>query len=60
VPKYENLSMKEIFKFLDREENRRVFHYLPDNRKEILRLPKWYTCSIIYTVLGQPFKDWVN
>ena len=57
VPKYENLKSENILEFC--QDYPVVFNYLPDKRSEILRMPKDYMVSVVYTVVGQPFKAWV-
>jgi hypothetical protein len=28
--------------------------------KELHYLPRWWVCNIAFTVIGPPFKDWVD
>ena len=58
VPKYETLTIKELLSEAEKDDN--VMKYLPSIRKEIYRMPKSYLVSVIYTVIGDNFKAWVN
>ena len=33
---------------------------LPEPMKEVLKMPRSYISNVLYTMIGQPFKDWVN
>lgn len=33
---------------------------LPENKKEILKLPRAYLSNVVYTILGDPFQDWAS
>ena len=37
----------------------RLMNYLPDKR-DIKRLPRYFIVNIIFTVVGQPIKDFVS
>ena len=57
APQYESLSLERIFaKARDWPD---VWEYLPDER-DLRRLPRQWVISVIYTVVGQPFADWVD
>ena len=57
VPQYESLSLDHILDFglgYPAVENA-----LPVLR-EIRKMPRSYICSVIYTLVGTPFKTWVD
>ena len=35
-------------------------NYLPSAEKELFKLPRSYVGNVAYTVIGDPFKNWVN
>ena len=35
-------------------------HYLPAEEKEIEKLPRAYLANLIYTIVGEKFKEWVK
>ena len=37
-----------------------VMKALPDLEREILRLPREYIANVIYTLVGEKFKEWVT
>ena len=37
-----------------------VMMALPIEQREIEKLPRAYIANVIYTVVGQPFKEWVD
>ena len=57
VPQYESLSLERIFE--QARDWPQVWKYLPDER-DLHRLPRQWVISVIYTVVGQPFADWVE
>ena len=57
VPAYENLSMKEIFAYM--QENQGILQFMPDG-KELRKVPKAWVCNVVGTVIGMPFVDWVK
>lgn len=57
VPQYESLSLERIFE--KARDWPQVWKYLPDER-DLHRLPRQWVISVIYTVVGQPFADWVE
>ena len=57
VPQYESLKMDAILDFgLGYPA---VVNALPVLR-EIRKMPRAYVCSVIYTLVGMPFKTWVD
>jgi len=57
IPQYETLTLKEMLGFL--QQHRQVLQYLPI-AKEVVKLPKQFVANVIYTVVGDPFADWVK
>ena len=57
VPHYEGLTIKDILEYAG--EHQVVMNALPIP-KECLRLERQYLSNLIYSVVGDPFKDWVD
>lgn len=57
VPYYENLSLDDIFHFLNGHEE--VMRHLPDG-KELRKTPRQWIVNVIATIVGKPFKEWVK
>jgi len=57
VPAYESLTVAKIVEFC--KENEEVMSFLPD-MKEIKTLPKDFLMNLLYTINGNPFKEWVR
>ena len=34
--------------------------YLPDEQREVDKLLRQYIINIVYTVVGEPFKEWAD
>ena len=57
VPQYENLSIERILETA--KKNPRISDYLPDDR-DMHKVPRQWLINVAYTVLGTPFKAWVE
>ena len=57
VPQFEGLAIREIFDFALHSND--VMTCLPPD-KEILKLSRGYLSNVIYTVMGEPFQQWVT
>ena len=58
VPQYEGLKIDAMLAYARMyPEAMRVF---PEAEKETKKFPRQYLANCIFTVVGQPFKDWVN
>ena len=57
VPHYEGLTIKDILAFA--HEHSVVMWALPIPR-ECLRLERSYLCNLVYSIVGEPFKEWVD
>ena len=57
APHYKGLKIQSFLEEGYKDPN--VKHYLPD-QKDLYRLPRQYIVNIIYTLIGQPIKDFVN
>ncbi len=57
VPQFEGLSIREIFAFA--ANSVLVQNVLPPS-KEISKLSRGYLSNVIYTVMGEPFQQWVK
>jgi hypothetical protein len=57
IPQYDTLTIKQLFAFLC--QHRRVCQYFPIE-KEMGKISKQWIVNIIYSVVGEPFADWVT
>ena len=57
APLYKGLKIEIFLEEGFKDPN--VKHYLPDQR-DLHRLPRQYIVNVIFTVVGQPIKDYVN
>ena len=58
VPNYEHLAVEDFLDII--EQYPFVQMCLPDRKKEKARLGRQYLINVLYTRLGQKFKEWVN
>ena len=58
VPQYEDLTIPEFLKFAS--DYPFVTMCLPDRKQELEKLPRQYLINIIYTKVGDTFKNWVD
>ena len=57
VPHYEGLELGEIFKYaVDKKE---IHVYFPDCNAEIKKLPRNFIVDLIYSAVGEEFRQWV-
>ena len=45
---------------MQRTSNGMVMTYLPIAEKEVYKLPRGYLANVAYTVIGDPFNNWVK
>ena len=57
VPHYTGLTIKDILAYAGDHEV--VLQALPIQR-ECYRLERSYLCNLIYSIVGEPFKNWVD
>lgn len=57
VPQYEELTIKEFYSFAQGYPN--VIQALPEVEQEIFKLPRQYLINVIFSIVGQPFRNWV-
>ena len=60
MPHYEGLNVDEIIYFAKGHQNGVAMRALPEDKKELSKLPRSYISNVIYTEVGQPFQDWAN
>ena len=58
VPYYDGLSIEKMLEFVGGIDA--VMKALPDLERERLRLPREYIANVIYTLVGDKFKQWVT
>ena len=49
-----------MLEYAENNQNRIALTALPEPKKEILKLPRAYLCNVLYTMLGEPFSEWVK
>jgi hypothetical protein len=57
VPQFDGLAIKDIFNFASNSVE--VELALPP-AKEISKLCRGYLANVVYTIMGEPFREWVN
>ena len=60
LPHYEGINIESILEFAESYNNGEAMKCLPENKKEILKMPRSYIANCIYTLVGEPFQDWAN
>ena len=58
VPLFEGLSTEDILKWAEKYPD--VYRALPIERREIDKLHRKYIINVVYTIVGEPFKKWVD
>lgn len=58
IPQFEGLTLFDLLSFAQNYPV--VMTALPIEEKEVLKLPRSYIGNVIYTLVGQPFTDWVD
>lgn len=57
VPQYEGLGIEQILE--KGQDHPQIANYLPDER-DIPRLPRSFIVNVTYTLMGEPFRNWVH
>ena len=57
VPHYENLELRQIIDFA--LQHPEVMEFFPLT-KELTKMSRKYICDVIYSVVGDEFKEWIN
>ena len=60
LPFYDGISIEEILEFGSAHNHGEAMLALPSVRKEILRLPRAFIGNVMYTIIGEPFAQWVH
>ena len=58
VPYFKGLKLEAMFEFS--RQLVELVNTFPQDERERNRLPRDYVANVIYTVVGQPFQQWVN
>ena len=58
IPQFEGLTIETILAFA--RGYPKVMECLPEEPKELRKMPRQYIANIVYTVVGKPFYDWVD
>ena len=58
VPYFEQLTIERMLEFAAQHDE--VMKALPELERERLKLPRSYLANVLYTLLGDAFKDWVQ
>ena len=58
VPQYEGLTVERMVHHM--RKSKEVCRYIPDSDQEVENFPRQYIANICYTVIGEPFYQWVQ
>ena len=58
IPQFDGLAIDDLLGYASRYPE--VMRALPISQKEIRKLPRQYIGNIIHSIVGQPFKKWVD
>ena len=58
APQYKNIAIKDMLLFA--QAYPQVTNALPSEKAELENLHRDYVSTVIYTLVGQPFINWVN
>jgi len=58
VPYFEGLKIETMLEYASTRQN--VMDALPMVKREREKLPRAYLANLIYTIVGDPFKKWVE
>ena len=58
MPQFEGLTTDDMLKFSRREP--KVAAALPVEPREVDKLRRQYNCNVCYTLIGEPFRQWVD
>ena len=58
VPYFDSLSVAKMLEWAKRHPE--VFNVLPREQGEIENLHRNYIANVIYTIVGEDFRDWIN
>ena len=58
VPHFEGLTMANMLAYAS--QHPQVLKYIPELEREIVFFFIDYVSNVIYTVVGEPFKTWVD
>ena len=58
IPHFEGLTVEKMLEYAAGRNE--VMDYLPIVKRETEKLPRQYIANVIYTIVGQPFKQWVT
>jgi hypothetical protein len=57
IPQFSGLSIEELLQYATRFP--KVMEALPIVQKEVKKLPRQYIGNVIFTLVGEPFRQWV-
>ena len=60
LPHYEGITIEDIVEWAADHKDGIALKALPENKKELMKLPRAYIANVVYTIAGDPFKDWSN
>ena len=58
VPHFHGLTLETMLGYAS--QSIEVMRCLPAIEREINKLPRAYIANVIYTIIGESFKEWVN
>ena len=57
VPFYKGLTIEKLLE--EGKKKPELMNYLPEER-DMHRLPRYFIVNVVYTIVGQPIKDFVS
>ena len=60
LPHYEGITIEDIVEWAAYHKDSIALKVLLENKKELMKLPRAYIAIVVYTIAGDPFKDWIN
>ena len=60
LPSYDGLTIEDFLEFAEDAEGGKALRALPESKKELMKMPRSYIANVIYTIVGEDFRDWIN
>ena len=60
MPYYDGLTIETMLTFAEAYKEGIAMRALPEDRREILKLPRQYISDVLYTMIGDDFQKWSN
>ena len=60
LPYYDGLTIETMLSFAEGYKKGEAMRALPEDKREILKLPRQYISDVLYTMIGEDFQKWSN